>query len=218
MAPAVHLVLGGARSGKSRHAESLAAGFEQQGLQVVFVPTAWPADEEMRQRIARHQLDRPASWHTVQPEARPGALAALLRERSAPSHCLVVDCLTLWLTQLMCPPPGVPVHDEAPACEGLLQALAQARGPVVLVSNEIGWGVTPLGRETRAFVDALGRLHQGIAALASHVTLVVAGIPMAVKGPGSMSAASVAPFASISPSTSSATSPASFPASSPDAA
>ncbi|MCW7537559.1 bifunctional adenosylcobinamide kinase/adenosylcobinamide-phosphate guanylyltransferase [Aquabacterium sp. A7-Y] len=181
MTSSVHLILGGARSGKSRHAEQQAAALQAQGAEVVYIATAWPGDEEMRERIARHRESRPADWRSIELPPRAEALAEALRQHALPGRCVLVDCLTLWLSQLLCPPPGVPAQDPTPAIEALLQALDAARGPVLLVSNEVGWGVMPLGREARAAVDALGRLHQRIAALAGQVTLTVAGIPLQVK-------------------------------------
>ncbi|WP_181179016.1 bifunctional adenosylcobinamide kinase/adenosylcobinamide-phosphate guanylyltransferase [Methylibium rhizosphaerae] len=181
----LHLVLGGARSGKSRYAETLARDAEARGQQVVVVATALAGDAEMARRIAKHRAQRPAHWRVC--EVGPGranALALQLREAAQPGCFVVVDCLTLWLSQLMCPPPGVPVSDAGSESAALLQALeaVQAQVPVVLVSNEIGQGVVPLDAGTRAVVDALGRLHQDIAAMASRVTLMVAGLPLAVKG------------------------------------
>ena len=94
---------------------------------------------------------------------------------------MLVDCLTLWLTQLLCPPPGMAAQDADAAVDALLECLPRLQGEVLFVSNEIGWGVTPLGRETRAVVDGLGRLHQRIAQHADRVTMMVAGLPLAVK-------------------------------------
>ncbi|WKB53957.1 bifunctional adenosylcobinamide kinase/adenosylcobinamide-phosphate guanylyltransferase [Eleftheria terrae] len=181
MSSSVHLILGAARSGKSRHAERLAAHCEQQGAEVVYIATAWPGDDEMRERIARHRAGRPASWQSIELPPGGAALAAALREHATPGRCVLVDCLTLWLSQLLCPPPGVAPEPAQPAVEALLLALQQVPGTVLLVSNEIGWGVMPLSREARAAVDALGRLHQQVAEIAARVTLTVAGIPMQVK-------------------------------------
>lgn len=179
----LHLVLGGARSGKSRFAETLAQEAERQRQQIVLVATALAGDAEMAERIAKHQAARPAHWRVCEVAAeRTNALATLLREVTQPGSFVVVDCLTLWLSQLMCPPPGLPVADVEAETAALLQALKAAQAPVVLVSNEIGQGVVPMDALTRAVVDALGRLHQDAAALASRVTLMVAGLPLAVKG------------------------------------
>lgn len=179
----LHLVLGGARSGKSRFAETLAHEAERQGQQVVLVATALAGDAEMAERIAKHRASRPAHWHVREVAAeRTHALAMLLREVAQPGAFVVVDCLTLWLSQLMCPPPGWLAADVESETAALLQALKAVQAPVVLVSNEIGQGVVPMDALTRAVVDALGRLHQDVAALASRVTLMVAGLPLAVKG------------------------------------
>lgn len=183
------LLLGGARSGKSRAAEARAARWlATPGQQALLLATALSGDEEMAARIARHQADRAqrapglATLEVAGP-GRPG-LAQALAEHSNAQRMLVVDCLTLWLVQQALPPNGAAV---APAvvqaqCDTLLAALCSAVGPVVLVSNEIGLGVLPLGRETRAFVDALGFLHQAVAAQCTRVTLVVAGCELVVKG------------------------------------
>lgn len=183
------LILGGARSGKSRLAELRAAQWlGLPGQQALLLATALPGDAEMAARIRRHQADRalrvPAlGTREVALPGQPG-LAATLLACSTPQCLLVVDCLTLWLTQQALPlgGPAAPEATVQAACDELVYALSAATGPVVLVSNEIGWGVMPLGRETRDFVDALGRLHQAVAALCPHVTLVVAGCALALKG------------------------------------
>lgn len=188
-APAHELILGGARSGKSRLAELRAAQWlSTPGQQALLLATALPGDAEMTARIQRHQTDRalriPAlGTREVLSPGQPG-LAAAVAARSTPQCLLVVDCLTLWLTQQALPLRGPSVAEATvqAACDELLKALGAAVGPVVLVSNEIGLGVTPLGRETRVFVDAMGRLHQAVAALCAHVTLVVAGCALAMKG------------------------------------
>ncbi|WLE60369.1 bifunctional adenosylcobinamide kinase/adenosylcobinamide-phosphate guanylyltransferase [Burkholderia plantarii] len=179
-------VLGGARSGKSAFAERLAA---DSGRAVTYVATAARVgDAEFDARIAHHRVRRPASWALVEaPEALAEALAAL----DDPRACVLVDCLTLWLANLLCPPDGTSVCDAAlEARVGALEAaLAASRARVIVVSNEIGLGVVPLGAATRRYVDELGRLNQRIAALATRVTLVVAGLPVAVKGAGETAAA-----------------------------
>lgn len=185
------LILGGCRSGKSRTAESRAADWlaAAPGREAVLVATALAGDEEMRARIARHRADRaqrlPALTTVEVPHDLPGAL----RERARPQRLVVVDCLTLWLTQRLMPPgeanPVAAADDHADgeaAVQALCDALGSAPGPVVLVSNEIGLGVMPLSREARRFVDTLGGLHQRVAAIASRVTLMVAGIETRVKG------------------------------------
>lgn len=183
------LILGGARSGKSRLAEARAAQWlAVPGRQALLLATALAGDDEMAARIARHRADRalrvPAlGTLEVAGPGRPG-LAQALAAHSAPQCLLVVDCLTLWLTQQALPLHGPPPSAAAVqvACDDLVHTLRAAAGPVLLVSNEIGLGVMPLGGDTRHFVDMLGWLHQAVAAVCSTVTLVVAGCEVAVKG------------------------------------
>ena len=165
------LVLGGARSGKSRHAEDLCL---QTGLEPIYVATAQVLDGEMAARVARHQADRDARWRSVE---EPLALADCLWAHARPDRIVLVECLTLWLTNLM-----VAEHDVASACGGLVEALRGLPGPVVLVSNEVGHGIVPANAMARAFVDHAGRLHQQIAAIATTVTFVVAELPWVLKG------------------------------------
>jgi len=169
----VTLVLGGARSGKSRFAEGLAAAT---GLDLVYVATAQAFDDEMRDRIARHRADRAGGgWRTVD---APMALADVVVAETAPKTALLVDCLTLWLTNVMLA--DLDVEREA---DGLLAALGAAQGPVVLVSNEVGYGIVPENALARAFRDHQGRLNQRAAAIADRVTLVAAGLPLDLKLP-----------------------------------
>ncbi|KWK70843.1 bifunctional adenosylcobinamide kinase/adenosylcobinamide-phosphate guanylyltransferase [Burkholderia ubonensis] len=170
-------VLGGARSGKSAHAERLAADC---GRPVTYIATALAADAEFAQRIAHHRARRPASWGFAD---APVELAETLARLDDPGACLLVDCLTLWLTNLLCPAEGEP-HDDAhyeARVAALEAALRDARAKVIVVSNEIGLGVVPLGAVTRRYVDELGRLNQRVAALATRVTLLVAGVPVTIK-------------------------------------
>ncbi len=165
------LILGGARSGKSALAERRAL---DSGLPVSFIATAQALDAEMAERIVRHQADRPAGWRTVE---EPLALAAALKAECAPGRCVVVDCLTLWLTNLL-------LNSEARLATetaALLQALPDLPGEIILVSNETGLGVIPMDALTRRFVDAAGRLHQQLAGLCDRVTLTVAGLPLTLK-------------------------------------
>ncbi len=181
------LILGGARSGKSRAAEARAAQWlAAPGRQAVLIATALAGDGEMALRIARHQADRAARVPQLGClELQGGDLAQAVSAQSTPQRMVLVDCLTLWLTQLLMPLHGVPASaaQRVQAVLALLDALAAAPGPVVLVSNEIGLGVLPLGAETRQFVDALGWLHQAVAAACGRVTLMVAGCALAVKSP-----------------------------------
>lgn len=181
-----HLILGGQRSGKSRHAETLAQAWLHRtpGREAVLVATAEAHDDEMRARIARHREDRarrmPALRTVEEARRLPEAVAA----HAAAHRLLVVDCLTLWLTHLLMPAQGAALDDAAWAAQqaALCTALRGAAGPVLLVSNEIGLGVIPPSPEARRFVDALGFLHQRVALECARVTLMVAGLPLAVKG------------------------------------
>lgn len=182
---ALHLVIGGARSGKSAHAQSMAVAHEAAGRTVCVIATALAADAEMRARIARHRADRPSHWPVVELPQAPRALAAALDAHAAPGHCVLVDCLTLWLSQAIAPPPGHAPLDAADETAALMEALGRAAGPVLLVGNEIGLGVVPPDPLTRRVVDALGHAHQRIAALAGRVTWMVAGLPVELKTPRS---------------------------------
>lgn len=165
------LILGGARSGKSALAQARA---EQSGLGVTFFATAQAFDEEMRHRIERHRRDRPPHWRTVE---TPIALAATLRTHHAPDRCLLVDCLTLWLTNLLLAGEQT-LQDEQAA---LLETLDALQGRVIFVSNEVGWGIVPVDPLARRFRDLSGRLHQDLAARCDRVTLTVAGLPLTLK-------------------------------------
>lgn len=193
MSPQHELILGGARGGKSRAAEQRAAHWLQAGggYRATLVATAWgpqwTGDLEMGERIARHRADRAARLARLETVECALHLGATLRALDDPRRLIVVDCLTLWLTQCLMPPPapaGVtpPQADWASEQAGLFDALRASRSPIVLVSNEIGLGVTPLAPQARACVDALGRLHQDLAACCARVTLMVAGCALPVKG------------------------------------
>ena len=166
------LILGGARSGKSRLALQRA---DATGKPVCFIATAQAHDAEMADRIARHQAERPAHWVTVEaPLDLAGAIA------SAPAGIVVVDCLTLWLTNWLCQPEP---NDFSSARAALLAALQTHHADeIILVSNETGLGIIPLGALTRRFVDEAGWLNQDIARLADEVIFVAAGLPLTLKG------------------------------------
>lgn len=186
MAHGGELILGGQRSGKSRCAERRAAAWLQQaGHTAALVATAVAHDDEMRGRIARHRADRNERVPGLYTEEVALDLPEALARSSAASHLIVVDCLTLWLTNLLMPMHGRPITGAAwqTRCADLCEAIGAARGPVLLVSNEIGLGVSPLSPEARHFVDELGRLHQAVAARCERVTWMVAGIEMPVKRP-----------------------------------
>ncbi len=178
------LILGGCKSGKSRCAEQRAADWlAVPGRSAVLLATALPGDDEMRERIRRHRSDRAVRVPALRTLDMPVEIADAVDRLGAEHRLLVVDCLTLWLTNLRMPLAGPPL-DEAQAAsrqDALVSSLQQARGPVVLVSNEIGWGVSPLGCDARRFVDALGALHQRVAAVCSRVTLMVAGTALGIK-------------------------------------
>ncbi|MBK1686509.1 bifunctional adenosylcobinamide kinase/adenosylcobinamide-phosphate guanylyltransferase [Rubrivivax gelatinosus] len=189
MHPGHELILGGQRSGKTRRAERLAAAWLQTpGHEAVVVATATVSDDEMRVRIERHRADRAATLASAGCIEEPRELAAVITTQSAPHRLLVVDCLTLWLTNSLWPAIvglDAPALDDAgfdAACDGLCAALRAAPGPVVLVSNETGLGPVPADAATRRWLDAQGRLHQAVAAACERVTLVVAGQALAVKG------------------------------------
>lgn len=165
----LHLILGGARSGKSRYAEQLAA---QAGGDVWYIATAEVSDPEMAARIAQHRNDRPGHWRVQEVPLDLSAAIAVIPA----GQVVLVDCLTLWLNNLL-----YHGHAVAPACDALLQSLQASPAQIFLVSNEISLGVVPLGETSRRYVDELGRLHQRIAQLAGKVTLMVAGIPLTVK-------------------------------------
>lgn len=181
------LILGGQKSGKSRRAELLARQWLGQGAdhRAVLIATAQPWDEEMRARIARHQADRAERVPGMVTVEEPLALAQAIAAHSSLQTLLVVDCLTLWLTNLLMPVKlesnQPPVHMDTAQIAPLLIAIENAPGPVVLVGNEIGLGVIPLGAEVRAFVDALGQLNQAVAQACQRVTLMAAGLPLTLK-------------------------------------
>ncbi|MDF3932847.1 bifunctional adenosylcobinamide kinase/adenosylcobinamide-phosphate guanylyltransferase [Pseudomonas citronellolis] len=169
----LELILGGARSGKSRLAERLAQG---SGLPVTYFATAQVGDGEMSERIRQHRQRRPAEWGLVE---EPLRLARRLAEHAAPERCLLVDCLTLWLTNLLLADDGAHLQTEI---DDLLATLPGLPGRIILVSNETGLGVVPLGELTRRYVDQAGWLHQALAELGERVVFTVAGLPMTLKG------------------------------------
>lgn len=177
------LLLGGQKSGKSGRAEMIARQWLAQSPShnAVLIATAQPWDDEMRERIARHQADRAECVPGLRTVEEPLALADAITRQSSTGTLVVVDCLTLWLTNLLMPADGVANRGTEVDILNVLTAMSNAAGPLVLVSNEIGLGVIPMGRETRAFVDALGRLNQKVAAACNRVTLMAAGLPLTLK-------------------------------------
>lgn len=181
----IELVIGGARSGKSAYAEQQAL---TSGLRVTYLATAQAHDAEMQRRIAHHRARRPADWACVE---APLELAAALRKQAAPDACLLVDCLTLWLTNLFFAGRAAQQAEagEAVDCarlsgetQALLDALPTLPGRIILVSNEVGWGIVPMHPVSRLFADEQGRLNQRVAAVCDRVTLVAAGLPLSLKG------------------------------------
>ena len=169
----LQLILGGARSGKSRLAEKLAA---ESGCAVTYIATSQPLDGEMNERVRHHRERRPEHWALIE---EPVELARVLRDNARADACLLVDCLTLWLTNLLMLEDPQRLSAERDA---LLQCLAELPGEIVFVSNETGMGVVPLGELTRRYVDEAGWLHQALAERCQRVVLTVAGLPLTLKG------------------------------------
>ena len=180
------LIIGGARSGKSLLAEQRA---QSSGLRVVYLATAQALDGEMARRVAHHRERRPTDWGCVEEQIH---LAARLREIAAPDTCVLVDCLTLWLSNLLFA--GLAAQQaeagEAIACplfreqtSALIETLPTLPGRIILVSNEVGWGIVPMHPVSRLFADEQGRLNQRVAAVCDQVTLVAAGLPLTLKAP-----------------------------------
>ena len=198
------LVLGGQKSGKTRRAEALAAAWLAQSPahEAVYIATAQAWDEEMRERIARHRRDRAGRMPRMRTVEEPLEVARAIGRHGRKETLVAVDCLTLWLTAMLmpavdagAPPPqpspkgggsknedSLPLWGRAGEEASLACAIAACAGPIVLISNEIGMGVVPLGRDVRQFVDALGGLNQQAAAACERVTLMSAGLAMTLKG------------------------------------
>lgn len=193
----IHLIIGGARSGKSRLAESHAQAFEQQyaNAKVSYVATAQALDNEMSNRISKHQSQRPNHWQLVEaPKNLAQSLLALIDSNDQP-HCILVDCLTLWLSNALCDGNGETWSSEKEQLLTFIDSfqrsvLKSATGEnqkvkqpvkIILVSNEVGHGIVPMGELSRHFVDQAGWLHQALAEKADRVDFVMAGIPMALK-------------------------------------
>lgn len=163
-------VIGGARSGKSRYAQARA---EALGMAPVFIATAQPFDDEMHDRIARHQSDRGEQWRTVE---APLNLAEAIADHCHAERVLLVDCLTLWVTNLLLADRDIPA-----ALHGLTDAIAQAKGPIILVSNEVGWGIVPENALARRFRDEAGLANQRVASAVDEVQMVCAGLNLRLK-------------------------------------
>ena len=164
------LVLGGARSGKSRFAEKLV---HETGLQKVYVATSAAHDDEMASRIAAHKDQRGPSWQTVEEQLD---LVSVLKRECRPDRVVLVDCLTLWLSNLMFADKDIPTETTR-----LCAVLADLKGPCVFVSNEVGMGIVPENRLSRSFRDGQGRLNQDMAQGCQQVVFVASGLPMLLK-------------------------------------
>jgi len=172
----IELVLGGARSGKSRYAEQQAI---ESGKQVIYIATAEAGDAEMQMRIKHHRQDRPQHWKTVE---EPLQLAKIIKKYDQQNNYLLVDCLTLWLSNILFDKKGDLQQDifEKQTAE-LFDALSVFSGQIILVTNEVGLGIIAMDKMTRRFVDEAGRLHQKIAALSTKVVFITAGLPQVLK-------------------------------------
>jgi adenosylcobinamide kinase / adenosylcobinamide-phosphate guanylyltransferase len=166
------LILGGVRSGKSRYAEELA---RSQPRAVTLIATAEARDEEMKARIDAHRRHRDARWRVIE---EPLALAAALQAADSPATLVIVDCLTVWLSNLLC---GKDADASRRETQALLDALASLAGDCILISNEVGFGIIPANALARRFGDEAGVLHQRLAVDCNRVVLMVAGLPLAVK-------------------------------------
>ena len=166
------LIIGGSRSGKSRLAEQRALAC---GMPVTYIATATAGDGEMTARIAQHQSRRPLDWGLIE---EPVQLAKVLLQQAAPDKCLLVDCLTLWLTNLLCENEGAQLEQER---DTFLNILPSLPGHIILVSNEVGMGIVPMGELSRRFSDEAGWLNQSVATICDQVTLTVAGLPLSLK-------------------------------------
>lgn len=167
------LILGGVRSGKSRHAQVIA---EETGLPVTFLATAQTGDAEMAARIETHRAHRPPGWCVIE---EPLHLARALDQWRSTGGCLIVECLTLWLTNLLCDTDPTLVKREA---DLLVEIYSDLPGEVIVVGNETNMGVIPTGEISRRYCDIAGALHQTLAALSDRVILTVAGLPQVLKG------------------------------------
>ncbi|MBF0380888.1 MAG: bifunctional adenosylcobinamide kinase/adenosylcobinamide-phosphate guanylyltransferase [Magnetococcales bacterium] len=171
---AVELILGGARSGKSSLAEELA---KKTGLDVIYIATAQAKDDEMQNRILQHKLRRPAHWQLVE---EPLDLSAVLKNNAKAGSLLLVDCLTIWLSNILLQPNWQQLLNKEK--KELLELLPTIASPTILVGNETGLGVVPMGELSRNFVDENGWLHQDLAKICDRVIFTVAGLPTVLKG------------------------------------
>ncbi|MCK4082050.1 bifunctional adenosylcobinamide kinase/adenosylcobinamide-phosphate guanylyltransferase [Acinetobacter radioresistens] len=168
----LQLILGGARSGKSRLAEKIAL---ESGLNVIYIATAQPLDEEMQERILHHQESRPREWQVIE---EPLYLSEKLQEIDAQNQLILIDCVTLWMSNLLLQDAS---ELQMSQCQKLLTILPNLKSEIILVSNETGLGVVPMGNISRKFIDESGRLHQQIGQIAQKVVFCVAGFPIILK-------------------------------------
>lgn len=168
----LQLILGGARSGKSRLAEKIAL---ESGLNVIYIATAQPLDEEMQERILHHQESRPREWQVIE---EPLYLSEKLQEIDAQNQLILIDCLTLWMSNLLLQDAS---ELQMSQCQKLLTILPNLKSEIILVSNETGLGVVPMGNISRKFIDESGRLHQQIGQIAQKVVFCIAGFPIILK-------------------------------------
>lgn len=174
---AITLILGGARSGKSQFAETLVA---TQGGSACYIATGEARDDEMRARIDHHRARRGSAWQTIE---EPLEAAGVVAAHAAADNPILIDCLTLWVSNLMHAD-----RDVDAACDELVAALSRAKGDVTLVANETGLGIVPMNALARAFRDEAGRVNQRVAAAADTVYFMVAGLPHALKKEGIVAA------------------------------
>jgi adenosylcobinamide kinase/adenosylcobinamide-phosphate guanylyltransferase len=173
---AITFVVGGCRSGKSRYALDLAAQLSEK--QKIFIATCLPQDEEMRQRVARHQKDRGKSWITLEV---PIDLPEVVTQQGFQGHVILVDCLTIWTSNLLTITPKMSEDEVIESVDNLTRALHTVNCPVILVSNEVGTGIVPENRLARQFRDIMGMANQRVAECADEVIWMVAGIPVKIK-------------------------------------
>lgn len=173
MTKSIELILGGARSGKSSYAERIA---KQSNHEVIYIATSQVRDAEMQCRVEHHKQQRPVEWLVIE---EPCLLPEVLKEQSKPNRCILVDCLTLWLSNCMFEFPEYQWEERKAT---FLTSLTELEGTIIFVSNEVGCGIIPMGKETRQFVDQAGWLHQALASQVDKVTLVTAGLPLQLKG------------------------------------
>ena len=171
------LILGGVKSGKSKLAEEMAGSSEQNdGLQICYVATATIGDEEMQARIDKHRAQRPQHWALIE---EPIYLGRALEEHAHDKSCLLLDCLTLWITNLLCAEDEDLLQEQL---QSFLDVLTRLPGQIILVGNETNMGIMPMGKLSRRYCDEVGMLHQKVAAICERVILTVAGLPTALKG------------------------------------